>query len=90
MISSVKLLGVIIDSLLSIKLHMEHIERLYILNRINITRFNSTNATLLICLHKLFRRLYMDHPCTALTTLNKSQRRSIEIIQTRFFTIQEE
>lgn len=69
---------------------MEHIERLYILNRINITRFNSTNATLLICLHKLFRRLYMDYPCTALTTLNESQRHSIEIIQTRFFTIQEE
>lgn len=69
---------------------MEHIERLYILNRINITRFNSTNATLLICLHKLFRRLYMDYPYTALTTLNESQRHSIEIIQTRFFTIQEE
>ena len=49
----------------------------------NITRLNSFNATLLIRLYKLFTRPYMDYACTALTTLNKTQRHKPEVIQNR-------
>ena len=46
-----------------------------------ITKLNSTNATLLICLYKIFTRLYMDYACTALTALNKTQRQKLEVIR---------
>ena len=46
-----------------------------------ITKLNSINATLLICLYKIFTRPYMDYACTALTALNKIQRQKLEVIQ---------
>ena len=46
-----------------------------------ITRLNSINAALLIRLHKIFTRPYMDYACTALTVLNKTQRQKLEVIQ---------
>ena len=80
---SVKFLGVHIDSHLSMELHAEHIERTSLLCRTRITRLNSINATLLICLYKIFTRTYMDYACTALTALNKTQRQKLEGIQNR-------
>ena len=68
---SVKFLGVHTDNHLSMKQHLEHIERASFISRMRITRLNSTNATLLIRLYKIFTRPYMDYACTALTTLNK-------------------
>ena len=50
---SVKFLGVHIENHLSMKLHVEHIERASIISRMRITRLNSINATLLIHLYKI-------------------------------------
>ena len=52
----VRLLGVYIDKHLSIKLHLEDIERASLISAIRITRLNSINATRLICLYKIFTR----------------------------------
>ena len=80
---TVKFLDVHIDKHLNMKQHIEHIERASLISRIRITRLNSVNATLLIRLHKIFTRPYMDYACTALTTLNKSQRQKLKVIQNR-------
>ena len=80
---SVKFLGVHTDNDLSMKQHIEHIERTPLISRMRIARLNSVNATLLICLYKIFTRPYMDYACTAMTTLSKSQRHKIEVIQNR-------
>ena len=66
---------------LNMKLHMHYIERTYLVRRMIITRPNSTNATLLICLYKIFVRPYMDYGCTALTTLSKTQRHQLEVVR---------
>ena len=81
--NTAKFLGVHIDNHLNMKLHMEHIERASLISRMNITRLNSFNATLLIRLYKIFTRPYMDYACTALTALNKTQRHKLEVIQNR-------
>ena len=47
------------------KLHVENIERAYLLSRMRITRLNSVSATLLIHLYKIFTRPYMDYACMA-------------------------
>ena len=80
---SVKFFGVHIDNHLSMKLHVEHIERAFFITRMRITRLNSINTTLLIRLYKIFIRPYMDYACTALTALNKKQRQKLEVIQNR-------
>ena len=67
----VRLLGVYIDKHLSIKLHLEDIERASLISAIRITRLNSINATRLICLYKIFTRPYTYYACTTLTTLKK-------------------
>ena len=46
-----------------------------------ITKQNSFNATLLICLYKTSTKLYMECACTALTVLNKTQRQKLKVIQ---------
>ena len=46
-----------------------------------ITKQNSFNATLLICLYKTSTKLYMEYACTALTVLNKTQRQKLKVIQ---------
>ena len=53
-----------------------------------ITRLNSTNATLLIRLYKIFVRPYMDYGCTALTTLSKTQRHRLKWFSTVVSTMQ--
>ena len=73
---SVKFLGVHIDNHVSMKQHIEHIERASLISRMRITRLNSINATLLIRLYKICTRAYMDYACTALTALSESQRES--------------
>ena len=80
---SVRFLGVYIDNHLSMKQHMEHIERASLICRIRITRLNSISATLLIRLHKTFTRPYMDYACMTLTVLNKTQRQKLEVIRNR-------
>ena len=80
---SVKFLGVHIDNHLSMKLHVEDIERASLISRMKITRLNSINATLLICLYKIFTGPYMDYSCTALTAFSKKQRQKLEVIQNR-------
>ena len=75
---SVKFLGVHIDNHLSMKLHLEHIEKASVITRIRITRLNSIKATLLIRLYKLFTRPYMDYACTVLTTLHKKTETKIK------------
>ena len=77
----VRLLGVYIDKHLSIKLHLEDIERASLISAIRITRLNSINATRLICLYKIFTRPYTYYACTALTALKKKQRQKLEVIQ---------
>ena len=77
----VRLLGVYIDKHLSIKLHLEDIERASLISAIRITRLNSINATRLICLYKIFTRPYAYYACTTLTTLKKKQRQKLEVIQ---------
>ena len=64
---SVKFLGVHIDNHLSMKQHIEHIERASFISRMRIARLNSANATPLISLYKIVTRPYMDYACTALT-----------------------
>ena len=78
---SVKLLGVHIHNQLSMKQHIEHIERASLISRMRIARLNSVNATLLIRLYKIFTRPNMDYACTALTQLIKLQRHKLEVIQ---------
>ena len=78
---SVQFLGVHIDNHLCIKQHIENIERASLISRMRITRLNSINTTLLICLYKIFTRPYMDYTCTALTALKKTQRKKWEVIQ---------
>ena len=78
---SVKFLGVHTDNHLSMKQHIEHIERASLISRMRITQLNSVNVTLLIRLYKIFTRPYMDYACTALTALNKSWRHKLEVIQ---------
>ena len=80
---SVKCLIVHIENHLSMKLHVEHIERASLISRMKITRLNSINVTLLIRLYKIFTRPYMDYGCTALTALIKKQRQKLEVIQNR-------
>ena len=79
--NTAKFFGVHLDNHLNMKLHMEHIERASLISRMGITRLNSINATVLLHLHKIFTRLYMDYACTALTALNKIQRQKLEVIQ---------
>ena len=50
----VKFLGVIVNNHLSMKLYLEHIERACLVNRMNITRLNSTNANQLIHFYNFF------------------------------------
>lgn len=88
--SPVKFLGVIIGNHSSMKLRMEHVERARLVDRMNITRRNSTSATILIRLHKMFARQNVGYGCTALTTLNKSQRHRLQVIQNRCLRMQEE
>ena len=78
---SVKFLGVHIDNRLSMKQHIEHIERASLISRMRIAKLNSVSATPLIRLCKIFTRPYMDYACTALTQLSKLQRHKLEIIQ---------
>ena len=80
---AVKFLGVRIDKHLSMKQQIKHIERASFISRMRITRLNSVNDTLLIHLYKIFTRPNMDYAYTALTTLNKSQRQKLEVIQNR-------
>ena len=79
----VKFLGVHIDNHLSMKQHIEHIERASLITRMRIARLNSVNANLLIRLYKIFTRPYMDYACTASTQLSKLQRHKLEVIQNR-------
>ena len=65
------------------KYHIEHIESPSLISSMRITRLNLVNATLLIRLYKTFTRPYMDYACAALTTLSKTQRLKLEIIQNR-------
>ena len=67
----VRFLGVYIDNHLSMKLHLEDIERASLISTMRITRLNSINATRLICLYKIFTRPYTYYACTALTALKK-------------------
>ena len=80
---SVKFLDVHIDNHLSMKLHVEYIERASLISRMRIKRLNLINATLLIRLYKIFSRPYMNYACKALTTLNKKQRQKLEVTQNR-------
>ena len=52
----IKFLGVHINKKLSKKQHIEHIERASLISRMRITRLNSVNAALSICLYKIFAR----------------------------------
>ena len=70
---SVRLLSVYIHKHLSIKLHLEDIERASLISTIRITRLNSINATRLICLYKIFTRPYTYYACTTLTALKKTE-----------------
>ena len=63
-----------IDNHLSMKQHMEDIERASLISRMKITKLNSINAALLIRLYKTFTRPYMDYACAALTV----QRQKLE------------
>ena len=80
---TVNILGVHIDNHISMKLHVEHIERASLISRMRITRLNSINATLLIRLYKIFTRPYIDYACTTLTALNKTPRQKLDVIQNR-------
>ena len=59
-----------------------HVERACLVNRMNIARLSSTNATLVIRPYKIFVRSYMDYAC-ALKALKKTQRHGLEVIQSR-------
>ena len=68
---SVKFLGVSTDNHLSMKQHMEHIEKASLINRMRNTKLNIIHVTLLIRLYKTVTRPYMDYAGTSLTVLNK-------------------
>ena len=76
---SVNILGVYTDKRLNMKQHIEHIDRASLISRMRITRLNSVNATLLIRPWKIFSRPYMDYAYTALTAVNKTQRKKLEV-----------
>ena len=78
---SVKFLGVHIDNHLSMKQHIEHMERSSLISKMRITGLNLVNATLLIRLYKFFTRPYMDYSCMALT--NHRDKSSKEVTQNR-------
>ena len=82
---SVKFLRVTIDNHLNMKLHVGHLGRTYLVSRMNIIRPNSTIATLLILLYRIFARSCMDYASTVLTILNKTQSHWLEVIQNRCF-----
>ena len=65
------------------KLHIQHTEKTYLVSKMNITRLNSTTDKLLVRLCKMFVRIYMDYAYTALTTLKKSQKHRLQVIQNR-------
>ena len=88
--SPVKFLRVIIGNHSSMKLRMEYVERARLVDRMYITRRNSTSATILIRLYKIFARQNVGYGCTALTTLNNSQRHRLQVIQNRCLRMQEE
>ena len=71
---SVKFTGVTIYSHLNMKSQVDYLERTCLIGRMNITRLNLTSDTLLIRLYKIVIGPYMDYACTALTTLNQTQR----------------
>ena len=52
----IKFLGVHINKKLSKKQHIEHIKRASLISRMRITRLNSLNVALSICLYKIFAR----------------------------------
>ena len=58
---SIKFLVITTDNYLSMNYKMEHTERVCLLTRINIARANSTNASLLLRLYKIFVRPDMDY-----------------------------
>lgn len=58
---SIKFLVITTDNYLSMNYEMEHTERACLLTRINIARANSTNASLLLRLYKIFVRPDMDY-----------------------------
>ena len=78
-IPTVKFNGATIDCHLNMKLLVEHLERTCVIGRMNVTRLNLTNTTMLICLYKIVVRQYMDY--AALATLNKTQRNRLEVIK---------
>ena len=80
---SLKFLGVTIDNCLSMNYNMEHTEEACLLTRMNIARVNSTNATLLVHVYKIFVRPNMDYSCISLTARNKTQIHKLEVIQAR-------
>ena len=82
-IESVKFLGVSTDNHLSMKQHMEHIEKASLINRMRITKLNLIHVTRLIRLYKTVTRPYMEYAGTSLTVLNKIQRQKLEVIQNR-------
>ena len=81
-IPTVKFKGATIDCHLNMKLHVEHLERTCVIGRMNVTKLNLTNTTLLICLYKIVVRQNMDY--AALATLNKIQRHRLEVIKNRY------
>ena len=81
---SVKFLGVHIDNHLSMKKHIEHIERASLISRMEIAKLNSVNVTLLIRLYKIFTRPCMDYSCAAMTALSKLQRHKLAVIQSHY------
>ena len=60
-ITTVKFLGAHIDNHLNKKLHVEYMERAFLIGRMGITKLNSISATLLIRLYKTFARPYMNY-----------------------------
>ena len=58
---SIKFLVITTNSYLSMNYKMEHTERACLLTRINIARVNSTNASLLLRLYKIFVRPDVDY-----------------------------
>lgn len=55
--ASVKFLSDTVDSHLNMKLHAE---KAFFVSKMNITRLNSTNTTLVIRLYKIFVRQHRD------------------------------
>ena len=57
-IPTVKFNGATIDCHLNMKLLVEHLERTCVIGRMNVTRLNLTNTTMLICLYKIVVRIH--------------------------------